>query len=510
MVATPLRRQGTAPPRADRRGALTAGLIALAIGLPLGAPASALAGSWMTEPPSAQPHPSGISAELANGTVLVAGGDGTSVPEGELLAADGDGFTPAGPMTQERIFAAGTLLTGGDVLIAGGDTTQNQSTPVPATAEVWSPQNGGMFTATMPMKVPRQVFTLTTLPNGKALAVGGSPYFQSGAGSRTAELYDPATHAWTLTGSMPSGRLGHTATLLPDCRVLILGDAPTAVTYNYVTGRFSPAGSEGSFQRSYHTATLLANGKVLIAGGERFGGAALSSASVWDPATGKFTPTANHMSAPHVQGFAARLPDGRVLVGGGFSDPTAHPPTVTNKVDIYDPSTNKWTTGTPLPAASEAISPEAETLQDGNVVVTGIGVLGTSTVVYTPSFPGRAVSPPAQNCADLTNPFKVESVKARPTHAIKVTVGVPEAGRLAAIATAQTWKTRTPKKWFGYGSARLSPGQAGTYTLTISPSDQARALLRSGHTLRVRVTTAYKPALGPSASRTVVVGVRPG
>jgi WD40 repeat protein len=432
------------------------------------------------------------------------------MPEGELLAADASGFTAAGRMTQERIFAAGTLLADGDVLIAGGDPTQNQSTPVPATAEVWSPQNGGTFTATMPMKVPRQVFTLTSLPNGKALAVGGSPDFQSGAGSRTAELYDPASGSWTLTGSMPSGRLGHTATLLPDCRVLIVGDAPTAVTYNYVTGKFSPAGSEGSFQRSYHTATLLANGKVLIAGGEKFGGVALSSASVWDPSTGKFTPTANHMSTPHVQGFAARLPDGRVLVGGGFSDPTAHPPTETNKVDIYDPGTNKWTTVSSLPPMSEAISPEAETLQDGDVVVTGIGTLGTSTEVYAPSFPGRAVSPPAQNCADLTNPFKVKSVKAGAKHTVVVTVRLPEAGRLAAVASAQTWKTSSPKKWFGFGSARLSPRQGGTYTLTISPSSHARSLLRSGHNLRVKVTTAYKPALGPSANKTATVGVRKG
>jgi hypothetical protein len=505
----PPRRQETARPPAERRGVLAAGLIALAIGF-LSAPASALAGSWTAKQPSARPHPSGISAELPNGTVLVAGGDGTNMPEGELLAADGNGFTAAGQMTQERIFAAGTLLLDGDVLIAGGDPTQNQSTPVPATAEVWSPLNGGTFTATMPMKVPRQVFTLTTLPNGRALAVGGSPDLQSGAGSPTAELYDPATNSWTLTGSMPSGRLGHTATLLPDCRVLIVGDAPTALTYDYVTGRFSPAGSEGSFQRSYHTAALLASGKVLIAGGERFGGLALDSASVWDPSTGKFTPTANHMSTPHVQGFAARLPDGRVLVGGGFSNPTAHPPAETDRVDIYDPRTNGWTTVSPLPAMSEAISPEAETLQDGNVVVTGIGALGTSTEVYAPSFPGRPVSPPARNCADLTNPFKVESVKAMPNHAIKVTVRVPESGRLAAIATAQTWKTHAPKRWFGYGSAKLTPRQAGTDTLTISPSSQARTLLRSGHTLRVKVTTAYKPALGPSANRTVVVGVRKG
>jgi hypothetical protein len=178
---------------------------------------AATADSWTTGPTSTEPHSTGVSAELPNGTVLVAGGDAGSMPVGELLCADGSAFSPAG-----------------------------QSTPVPATAEVWSSAGGGTFTPTNPMNVPRQVLTLTTLPNGQALAAGGSLDFASGGGSATAELYNPSTNAWTLTGSMPAGRLGHTATALPDCRVLIVGDNQTAVTYDYVTGTFSAAGSEGS------------------------------------------------------------------------------------------------------------------------------------------------------------------------------------------------------------------------------------------------------------------------
>src|SRR6202035_5037614 len=118
-AARPRRSPEKAPRLTDRRRRPTAGLIALAVGL-LGTPASALAGGWTAEKSSAQQHPSGISAELPGGTVLVAGGDGTNMPQGELLAADGNGFTAAGHMTQERIFAAGTLLAGGGVLIAGG------------------------------------------------------------------------------------------------------------------------------------------------------------------------------------------------------------------------------------------------------------------------------------------------------------------------------------------------------------------------------------------------------
>src|SRR4029077_14756206 len=138
----------------------------------------------------------------------------------------GSAFSPAGQMTQARFYAAAALLSGDRVLIAGGDTSGAQSTPVPATAEVWSSGGGGTFTATGPMNVPRQAFTLTTLPSGQALAVGGSPDLggpDMGAGSRTAELYNPATGKWTPTGSMAAGRLGHSATLLPDCRVLVVG-----------------------------------------------------------------------------------------------------------------------------------------------------------------------------------------------------------------------------------------------------------------------------------------------
>lgn len=223
-------------------------------------PAVARADSWEAGPASTQAHPEGVGVELPDGRVLVAGGDGTSEPAGELLSAGANAFTAAGQMTQERYFAAAALLADGRVLIAGGDTKPSQSTTVPATAEVWSSGPGEGFVATVPMLVPRQAFTLTTLPDGEVLAVGGSPDFQSGAGSATAELFDPTTGEWTATGSMPAGRLGQTATLLPDCRVLIVGDNPTAVTYNYVTGTFSGAGAEGSFQRSYQTATLLADG----------------------------------------------------------------------------------------------------------------------------------------------------------------------------------------------------------------------------------------------------------
>ena len=354
------------------------------------ASAGAGADSWTFPGPVAiQAHALGVGVEIADGSLFVAGGDEMpNDPEAELLAADGSAFSDAGQMTAERLYGAGDVLTNGDVLIAGGDgwdSSTQQFTPAQATAEVWSPLND-TFTATGVMNVARQVFTVTTLPNGEALAVGGSAAQDSGSGSATAELYDPMTNGWTPTGSMAAGRLGQTATLLPDCRVLIVGDNAIAVTYDYVTGTFTAAGSEGAIQRSYQTATLLADGEVLIAGGVDLGNTPLNTASVWDPATGTFTPTANNMSDAHSQGFAVRLSDGRVAVGGGFD--SMQPLTMSTALDIYSPATNSWTAGAAMPDG--AASAEAGLLNNGDMAVVGAGLSGQDTEIYTPGPGGPA------------------------------------------------------------------------------------------------------------------------
>jgi hypothetical protein len=349
--------------------------------------ALAAAATWTPGPTSVEAHVAGVSVKLPDGRVLLAGGGvNTSVSKsGELLPATGTGpFLPAGKMPQARLYAAASLLHNGDMLIAGGDTSWTQASAVPKTADVWRPSGGsGTFTATGPMHVPRQAFTLTTLRNGQVLAVGGSPFLKTGAGSATAELYNPATNKWTLTGSMPSGRLGQTATLLPDGKVLIVGDAHRALLYNGATGKFSFTGEEGApgFQRSYQTATLLADGKVLIAGGVNGGNVPLASASVYDPATGTFTPTVNPMSTPRSQGFAARLADGKVIVGGGFTN--ASRTTISDTVDIYNPQTNRWSATTPLPSGSFAESVQAQRLHDGHVAVMSLKS-GRETQIYTP------------------------------------------------------------------------------------------------------------------------------
>jgi hypothetical protein len=534
---------------ADRRIVGAVGLVAAAL-VGVGVPASALAAeTWEAGPPSGQKHEEGgVSAELLNGVragdVLVAGADEKPKPMGELLESNGPPpfppFTPAGEMKQERIYPAAALLPGGeDVLIAGGSNSLVPGTPVPTTAEVWSPVGEGTFTLTGAMHVPREAFTLTTLPNGEVLAVGGAPAYKSETETATAELFNPATNEWTMTGPMPAGRQGDTATLLPDCRVLIVGDNPTATTYNYLKASFFQAGSEGSFQRSYQTATLLASGKVLIAGGEEVNETALATASVWDPATGTFTPTVNPMSTPHVQGFAARLSDGRVIVGGGFSN--EKPKTPTDNVDIYNPETNSWSKGAPLLA--EAVGSGAQTLGDGDVVVTGMGLTGQESEIYTPSPGGLPASPPAENCSNLANlggsggsggsgtgtggsgtgsqgpgpgphpappSFAIRSAKATSKGTITLTLSVSAPGKLTATATTTNPSKHTKQHSppLPYGSAHGSAAHSGTIKLTIRAGRRAAALLRARRALRVTVKVQFHPNTGPVLTNTVSVTVR--
>jgi hypothetical protein len=181
-------------------------------------------------------------------------------------------------------------------------------------------QQPGTFTATGRMLVAREGHTATLLPNGKVLIAGGIPQLGPAALSvSTAELYDPSTGSFSSTGSMSVPRISHTATLLPDGRVLIAGgnagivnqaDAPSTATaelYDSVTGTFTLTGRM-SGPRSSHTATLLNNGEVLISGG-----GATATAELYDPVLGLFTRTGNTTTTPWTPQLATLLVDGRIL-----------------------------------------------------------------------------------------------------------------------------------------------------------------------------------------------------
>jgi hypothetical protein len=159
----------------------------------------------------------------------------------------------------------------------------------------------------------------------------------------SAEIYDPMTGTFQEDGASRAGAIGGTATLLLDGRVLVtggygaggdFGSVPSATIYDPTTGTFSLTGSMDT-ARIYHTATLLRDGRVLIAGGDDWGDhgdSYLSSAQLYDPVTGTFSSTGS-MAKPLSSQSATLLVDGRVLLAGGNLD---QPP------QIYDPKTGTF------------------------------------------------------------------------------------------------------------------------------------------------------------------------
>ncbi|MGP8269938.1 MAG: Kelch repeat-containing protein [Terracidiphilus sp.] len=263
---------------------------------------------------------------LPNGKVLLAGGFVNSVWDYGPSASDNGAelydsatgvLSGTGDMTANRGDHTATLLANGKVLIAGG-ADQDQNGTGLARAELYDPGTG-TFTQTGSMVVGRFLHTATQLQNGKVLIVGGALTSASDPVA-TAEVYDPATGIFTVTGEMTTARERHTATLLADGRVLIVGGATsggtgdstaTAEVYDPSTGMFSVTGSMVE-ARTFHTATLLPSGKVLVAGG----GDENSTAEVYDPATGSFS-IAGGMEIGRSGHTATLLPNGSVLVAGG-------------------------------------------------------------------------------------------------------------------------------------------------------------------------------------------------
>jgi hypothetical protein len=267
-------------------------------------------------------------------------------------------FSSTGSMNVTRYGHRTILLNNGQVLAVTGDTTGGN------TAELYDPATG-KWTLTGTPAMFHDGGSVTRLANGEVLLAGGYNAFSSPpAFIATAELYNPSIGQWTVTGSLPSARRYQAAVLLPNGEVLIAGGEDSsfssiadAALYNPTTGAWQPTTSmhEG---RLLPAAELLGNGTVLLAGGSDVSNGSfpspLTGAEIYDPSTGEWTSIAN---MPSAGGLGAPLPNGDVLV-------------VRNA--FFDPGTGTWTATGPFPNGTHTIGPTTATLlTTGRVLLTG-------------------------------------------------------------------------------------------------------------------------------------------
>src|SRR5207249_3986770 len=240
-------------------------------------------------------------------------------------------WTPTAALTQPRAERTATLLANGSVLDPGGRDAAGQ--PL-ASAEIYDPATGAYTLLASPLPAPVWGHTATRLDDGTVLIAGGQRGVRY---RRAAQLFDPASDTFAALTPMSTPRGRHTATLLRDGRVLLVGGTdgvePLASLeiYDPTTRTFSPAPSALAVARQDHTATLLPDGRVLVAGGSDFSGA-LEAAELYHPTAGPVSPAAPH-NVPRTPASAAPAVDGTRPVAGGLD--SAETPLASSEVFFY-------------------------------------------------------------------------------------------------------------------------------------------------------------------------------
>ena len=247
------------------------------------------------------------------------------------------------------------------------------------------------------MVMPRRRHTATLLSNGKVLVAGGNQTVTTtNMPVLVSELYDPATGSWSTSGSMATARGGHTATRLPNGKVLVVGGnsgaAMTAELYDPGTGVWSPAGTLPGSNRSGHQAVLLSSGKVLVSGGSTETELHTAFTALYEPATGAWSSTASMQNGRSGHSLT-RLKDGRVLAVGGMGHTSVWPYIYSlSTAELYNPFTGTWTLTGSMAHHEIFLTPgrtehKAALLPSGKVLVTGglesDGFGGTSTPFAT-------------------------------------------------------------------------------------------------------------------------------
>jgi hypothetical protein len=318
---------------------------------------------------------------------------GSSLPQGNEV----------GPVqTHLAPNAKASLPTSGEVLVVGGVSGSNKST---AKAEFFNPATR-KWTKTGSMATPRAGETAVIVTMGLAhplVLVSGGFNGKSqlkklvqhitGSALSSEELYDPASGKFTGTGALSATRVGLTATVFPSGplagKVLLAGGADssgtplnTADIFNPATGTTTPTVNNMTSARAFHTATLLGNGTVLLAGGAMDHSDNLTATGdIFDPATSTFSPTSNSMFEARGAHAAADVGSGlteRVLITGGVASGGIGTLFTSNSAELYNPTTKMF--GFISGMHDTRAFQSATVLSDGRVLIAG-GFNGTALLM---------------------------------------------------------------------------------------------------------------------------------
>ncbi|MGD8895411.1 MAG: kelch repeat-containing protein, partial [Acidobacteriota bacterium] len=307
---------------------------------------------------------------LQDSRVMVTGGVTVgTVPTDvtEVFDPAGPSWTRVGDLETARYQHSATLLPDGTVLVAGG---WDGLFGFPTTVEIFDPVGGTWSTSTATLNFGRAEHSATLLPSGQVVVAGGyviPPLPVTPLDS--VELWDPGDPgppfvppSWTLLPNMSTVRYRHSATMLPDGRVLVAGgfDDTGALAGAELLDVDNPVRTPGGNMvevRREHTLTLLKDGRLLAVGG-----VGSNTAEVGDPVGANWNLTANSMSTVRYRHTATLLNDGRVLVAGtvvGASD----------TAELFEPGSNQWVpTGS---MAGNRYEHTATLLPCGEVLVVG-------------------------------------------------------------------------------------------------------------------------------------------
>ena len=327
---------------------------------------------WLNTGSLSDPGGARAASVLQDGRVLVSGGwygCCALIGKGELYDPLSGTWSVTGNLNNPRYYHTSSLLTDGKVLICGGSYDTGSDSPMDA-AELYDPSTNN-WTGISNMNHARAYHTAFTLANGKVLVIGGLD--DRGYATKKVEVYDPLTKSWTTTliDDLVYARSRHTSSILISGNVLVTGgqgndesdSLSSAELFNPSTDSWTVTGSLNN-PRYFHTASVLTDGKVLVTGGYD-GNNLLTSVELYDPSTGNWT-TVNSLNHPRCRHTASVLTDGKILIAGGGNKDGFD---VLDSSELYDPATGIWTVANSLNygRASHTVS----ILTDGKVLVAG-------------------------------------------------------------------------------------------------------------------------------------------